>query len=402
LEPLVLTAHDPQASAPLSKILLVDDQPANLLALNAALKGCGYELIEASSGREAIDLVRSNDFAVILLDVQMPDMDGFETAYLLRLQPKARSTPIIFVTAHNRTERLEHKGYIAGAVDYLFKPINVEILKAKLAVFSELHQQKQENHRQAELLKERAVKEKENELLKEALKVRDEFLSMAAHELKTPITPLNLQMQTFLKMLGDGTFHDIEPERLMRMLKTSNDQLQRLCRLIDELLDVTRISAGKLELKKEDVDLGLLVRLILQGFAEQFQSAGCPLETEIQPRIRGSWDKFRVEQAIVNLISNAIKYGECKPIKVSVFSEDGLAVIKVKDSGIGIDKSDQQRIFQRFERAASSQHHSGLGLGLYIANQVALRHDGSIKVVSERGHGAEFTLRLPTDQNRLS
>ncbi|HEX4923682.1 MAG TPA: hybrid sensor histidine kinase/response regulator [Bdellovibrionales bacterium] len=373
-----------------AKILFVDDHPANILALHASLRDCGYTLIDASSGYEAVEHAREHDFAAILLDVQMPGLDGFETAKLLRQQKRSKTTPIIFVTANHLTEGHVSKGYGAGAVDYLFKPINVEILKAKLAVFVEMQ-------RQALLLKETAVRDRENELLKEALKIRDDFLSMAAHELKTPITPLNLQMQAFLSMLNEGTFGRIEPERLRRMLETSNEQVQRLNKFIDELLDVTRISAGRLDLKREKFDLGELVHSVVRSFEAPLRAAGCDVRLDLDSGIVGQWDRFRLEQAVSNLLSNALKYGARHPIEVAVKNGGKMARVKVKDNGIGIHPEDQGRIFERFERSTSSQHNSGLGLGLYIANQVVLRHGGTIRVASRPGDGAEFVLNLPLD-----
>lgn len=379
------------------KLLIVDDKKDNLLALNAVLKGEGYDLIEAGSGLEAISHIENHDFIAILLDVQMPVLNGFQTAELIRKSKKNSNTPIIFLTAIYRTESYEKKGYDAGAVDYIFKPFNPDILRAKISIFSKLHRQQKEIQMQAALVNERSVREKENALLKESLKARDQFLSMASHELKTPITPLNLQMQAFLQMIKDGTFQAADPERLERMLMTSYSQVERLSKTIDNLLDVSRFTTGQMELQRGEVKLDDLVRKILSSFAEQLKSVGCEVRLEVQDSVKGFWDSFRIEQVFINLLSNAMKYGAGKPIEVLVREKDNKAELLVKDQGIGIAKEDQARIFKRFERAVSPQFYAGLGLGLFIACEIMRLHHGTIDVESELGRGATFIVRLPME-----
>lgn len=369
------------------KLLLVDDREENLIALNAVLQR-DYELIECLSGSEALLKVEQHDFTAILLDVQMPEMDGFETAALIRKTKRSETTPIIFITAIHRTDENEFKGYIAGAVDFLFKPFSPDVLKAKLNVFSELQ-------RQSEELRKQAVKEKENQLLWKMLETRDEFLSMAAHELKTPITPLTLQMQSFMKMLKNDTLHDAPKQVLMKMLETSYDQVERLGRTVDELLDVSRFVTGKFALNPDVCSLGDLASKILQGYEEQLRAAGIEYDADIENNVIGEWDCFRMEQVLINLLSNAIRYGKGRPIEVRVAKDKDGAVLEVKDYGIGINIDDQARIFQRFERAASPKHYGGLGLGLYIASEIVHRHAGSISVESEIDKGSTFRVWLP-------
>lgn len=387
-----------------TKILNVDDRPENLLALSAALRDCGYEMIEAASGAEAIQQVRLHDFAVILLDVQMPRMDGFETARRIRQEVRSSSTPIIFVTAIHRDEEYEHEGYVVGAVDYIFKPVSTEILKAKLAVFAELHrknvelqQKNEENLKQAELLKRAALKDQENSLLRAAIESRDEFLSMAAHELKTPITPLNLQMQAFIQMYRDGTIANVETERLLRLLETSQSQIDRLSRLINELVDVSRIKSGRLELRRERVDLRHLTEDVLAAFAEEGRKAECEIRLIAEAPVWGNWDRFRLEQAVINILTNAMKYGVRKPIEIRVSSVQKTARLSIRDQGIGVAPEDHVRIFERFERAVSNRNYGGLGLGLFIANRIIKLHGGRILVESRLGEGATFTLELPME-----
>lgn len=360
------------------KILIVDDRPENLLALEAALADTDYELVRALSGFEALEKAGQDDFALILLDVQMPVMDGFETAARIRSETRARYTPIIFVTAIDRTETYEQKGYRSGAVDYLFKPINTEILRAKVAVFVELYLQKHEIQRQAE-----------------RIHARDEFLSIASHELKTPITPLGLQMESFIELFKNGEIDRVPRERLIRMLETSYSQVDRLSRLINDLLDVSRMTSKTLKLERNRTNLAKLVEDVVAGYGQEIQRSGCALTLSLERDVEGDCDKFRIEQVLINLLINATKYGAGKPIEIIVRKRPPVAQLIVKDHGIGISKEDQQRIFDRFERAVSARHFGGLGLGLYIANQIVKLHGGSIVVESTPGQGAEFSVQLP-------
>lgn len=363
---------------PQINILLVDDRIENLLALEVALRDPSYRLVQAVSGREAVQKAQEEDFAAILLDVQMPILDGFAAAKLIRESARSRFTPIIFITANHGSEYHERLGYEAGAVDYLFKPLNVGILRAKVSVFAELYRKNLEIQQQAMLIY-----------------ARDEFLSIASHELKTPITPLGLQMQSFISLVENGKLETVPREKLQRMLKNSFSQLERLTRLIDDLLDVSRITSGKLSLHPEPMDMSELVQSVAEGHAEEIKKANCVLTIDAKLPVVGNWDRFRVEQMLINLLSNALKYGPGKPLNIVVKQCDDQAIFSLKDQGIGISLEDQPRIFQRFERAVSSRHFGGLGLGLYIAAEIVKAHRGSISVESHPGAGALFSISLP-------
>lgn len=377
------------------RILAVDDKLENLVALEGAFRDVNYELIQATSGYEALRILETMDFAAILLDVQMPELDGYQTAQLIRKGAHSKNIPIIFVTAIHRNEVHEHKGYVSGGVDFLFKPINKDILLAKISVFADLYRAKWEAQKNAEILRQQALKEQEIELLRHNLSLRDEFISIASHELNTPLTPLSLQMQAFLKMLNEGRLLNMDVDRLKRMLENAHDQVDRLSRLIKELLDVSRITTGKLRLLPREVNLVPVVQSVLDAFAEQIREIGCQVFFHKESDLTGTWDRMRVEQIIVNLLSNALKYGLGRPIEISVRGEQGFAVIQVRDRGIGISKENQARIFGRFERAVSSQNYGGLGLGLYITEKIVHLHEGSISVESELNQGSVFTIRLP-------
>jgi signal transduction histidine kinase len=376
------------------KVLAVDDHPENLIALEAALSDCGYDLITAESGRAAVELVKVFDFAVILMDVQMPEMDGFEAAQRIHSDFRSRTTPIIFVTAIYRSDEYERIGYTAGAVDYLFKPLNIEILKAKVAVFTELFRKNEENQRQAELLKVAALRDQENELLKAAVLARDEFLSMVVHELKTPITPLNLQIDAFIKMYEEKKENVVPRETQLRLLRISKSQTERLSRLINELVDVSRITAGKLDINPEPMDLVRLTQDVLQAFSEETKQAGCTIEVKCPNEVIGVWDHFRIEQVIINLLTNALKYGSGKPVFIDISKESHKTIFSIRDHGVGIASEDQERIFERFERAVSSKNYGGLGIGLFIACRIVKLHGGTIRVESRLGEGAKFIVEL--------
>ncbi|MEZ0391045.1 MAG: ATP-binding protein [Pseudobdellovibrionaceae bacterium] len=378
-----------------TKILAVDDRPENLFALEAALTDSGYKIIEAHSGEEALELAKEHDFAVILLDVQMPNMDGFETAKRLRAQKRSAVTPIIFVTALHKSESYEIKGYGAGAVDYLFKPLSIDILKAKIAVFVELYKKNEENLRQAELLKKAELREQEIKLLKEAVATRDEFLAMAAHELKTPITPLSLQIQAFIQMYKDNTIEGVPRDRLIRMLETSNVQVERLSKVIDELRGVVQITSGKLEVLLETFDLSLLIKDVIQSFSGPIQNSGSLVSVDVPEGLVGFWDRRRLEQVVINLLTNALKYGRGQPIQISAWKQQEQLHLQIRDQGIGIAIEDQERVFNRFERAVSTRHYSGLGVGLFIVDTLVRLHGGKIRLESKLGEGSTFTVELP-------
>lgn len=225
----------------------------------------------------------------------------------------------------------------------------------------------------------------------EAIGVRDDFLSMAGHELRTPLTALQLQILSITKMVGQPDFAD----KVATRAEKAGRNVLRLSSLVNELLDISRISAGRLRLERTPFDLTEVVRSVLARHDEDLRKNGCSLELVSSDTLHGAWDRARVEQIVTNLITNAIKYGKGKPIAVQVERSENGARIVVQDHGMGIPPEDQQRIFQRFERAVSSRHFGGLGLGLWIARQLVDAHGGTIRVTSESGLGARFEVELP-------
>jgi PAS domain S-box-containing protein len=518
-------------------ILVVDDEPKNLFAAEAVLSSLGGTLVTALSGREALRHLLRRDFAVILLDVQMPELDGFQTAAVIRERDRCRHVPIIFITAISKAAEHVRLGYSLGAVDYVFKPFEAEILRSKVNVFMELYRNREHVRQQAEQL--RALEERrlagevlesvrrQNELvlnavgegicgfdadgrivfvnpaaaritgfrredllgqpghallhhtradgqqctgdgcdlyavmrgraalgvdgevlcrkdgttvpiegtgtlldrgqelvsvmvfrdvaerlqierergrlvreLEEAISARDDFLSIASHELRTPLTPIRLSVQS-LKRKGQ-TLANVLPKSLSTQLETMDRQVGRLDTLINELLDVSRITVGRMDLELSEFDVTTLVREVVSRFQQELDWGRHTVTLELgasgasNASIIGRWDRLRLDQVLSNLLSNAMKYGgDRKLIQIAVEEGPATVSIRVRDHGLGISAEDQERIFERFERLISVRHFGGFGLGLWIVRQVVEAHGGHVHVESVIGEGSAFTVELP-------
>ncbi|HET7785880.1 MAG TPA: PAS domain-containing sensor histidine kinase [Myxococcales bacterium] len=230
------------------------------------------------------------------------------------------------------------------------------------------------------------------ERLTQALRQRDVFASVASHELRTPLTALALRLQRRRLLARRGEAVDVQ--QLLADTEVEERQVQRLARLVEQMLDATRLVNGRLPLDREPMELGELVREVAGSMGEALRQAGCPVSIS-GPPVSGEWDRGRLEQVVVNLLANAMRYGARAPIAVEISQRPGLALLSVRDGGVGIGRGDQERIFHRFERAASEQYPGGMGLGLYISREIARAHGGDIRVESETGKGAVFTVELP-------
>ncbi len=527
----------PRSSVPVppptdeAAILVVDDEPKNLFAAEAVLSGLGGTIVTALSGREALRHLLNRDFAAILLDVQMPELDGFQTAAMIRGRDRSRHVPIIFITAISKASEHVRLGYSLGAVDYVFKPFEAEILRSKVNVFMELYRNRESVRRQAEQL--RSLEERrlaaevldsvrrQNELvlnavgegicgfdadgrvvfanpaacritgfkrdellgqpghallhhtradgrhcsgedcelyavmrgraartvdgevvcrkdgtyipvegtgtlldeghglvsvivfrdvterlqierergrlvreLEEAISARDDFLSIASHELRTPLTPIRLSVQS-LKRKGQ-TLAAVLPKGLATQLETMDRQVGRLDTLINELLDVSRITVGRMDLELSEFDITTLVRDVVTRFQQELDWGHHTVKLEVGAPLVGRWDRLRLDQVVSNLLSNAMKYGgDRKLIEVRVDGGLTNASITVRDHGLGISAEDQERIFERFERLISVRHFGGFGLGLWIVRQIVEAHGGGVRVESVLGEGSSFTVDVP-------
>ena len=366
-------------------ILVVDDRKENLVALESLLRDEQTKIHKANSGREALELLLAHDFALAILDVQMPEINGFELAELMRGKEKTKSIPIIFVTAGAIDPKNTFQGYESGAVDFLYKPLVPGVVLSKVRVFRELDQQKQ-------LIKIQM------EQLTTALKTREEFMSIASHELKTPITSLKLQLQLARRGLGGA---DDQTQKMMKVVDTSLRQVEKISRLIDELLDVSRIQAGKLRINLEEIDFSKVVMDTVSAFRPQLKSADCDLTVDVDENVMACVDAFRAEQVIINLLTNVTKYAAGTPVLVSLKTQNGKAVLTVKDGGEGVPADKLDLIFDRFERIDSPRVVNGLGLGLYIVKKIMDGHAGTIELQSELGKGATFIARFPISGGKL-
>jgi signal transduction histidine kinase len=358
-------------------VLLVDDRPENLIALEAVLKPLGARLFKARSGEEALLQLLRETFAVILLDVQMPKLDGLQTAELIKQREQTRHIPIIFITALSRETAYVFKGYESGAVDYLLKPVDPEILRAKVRVFCDLFVR-------GEKIRRRAF---END-------AKDVFLVDVVHELKTPLAAAKAQAQLALHQLGERP-DDTGASRALRMI---SQQIDRLNRLVGDLLEASRAESGKMELQPSEFELAPLLeetRMRMQPLGERH-----PIRIEAPEPLQLFADKDRIEQVIANLISNAIRYSpDGGPIEV-VAERSGTDVhLQVTDHGLGVPREHQQLVFERFGRAHGSSF-GGLGLGLAIAKGIVQAHGGRIWVESsgKPGKGSVFHVRFPLRQ----
>jgi signal transduction histidine kinase len=373
-------------------ILLVDDRADNLLVLESLLKSRQLTFFRATSGTEALELLLKHEFALALIDVQMPDMDGFELAELMRGNEQTRSVPIIFVTAGVRDRLSTFRGYDRGAVDFLHKPLEPLIVKSKVQVFVDLAVQKRLLEKQLSETK-RLLGERND-----AIQSRDEFLSIASHELKTPLTSLHLQLQIMARLLRKPDLSlEAKIDRMDRGFAVCERQSRRLTSLLDELLDLTRIRLGKLQLVKAETNLSALCNEAIERFRIENPNLTIRLHTVEDATVKGNWDPTRIEQILTNLISNAIKYGDGKPIDIffSESPEKERVFLEVRDEGVGIQEDMLEKIFLRFERAPETDAISGLGLGLYITRQIVEAHGGKISAESKLGSGSTFRVALP-------
>lgn len=363
-------------------LLLVDDLQENLVALEALIRGPGRRIFCARSGDDALSLMLEHSFALAIVDVQMPAMNGFELAELMRGTERTRTIPIVFVSAAGQELNYAFRGYESGAVDFLHKPLDPHAVRSKVSVFVELARQRQE-------LQEAKAQ------LQRAVNMRDDFMSMIAHELRNPLNSVYLQAQLRRKMVAAPRQPD--PQAMLRMVERDERQIRSMVRLLDDMLDVSRVRTGKLAIVPAPFDLAASAQVVVEAIQEQARGAGVAVSLSAPATLPIVGDEFRIEQVITNLLTNALRYGRGEPVAVTVGAREDVreAFVSVRDQGMGIAPADQERIFEQFERTDGAAQVAGLGLGLYIARQIAQAHQGRLEVRSALGQGSEFVLSLP-------
>lgn len=370
------------------KFLLVDDLPENLLSLEALLRRDDLTLLKARSGDEALELLLEHDVALALLDVQMPGLNGFELAELMRGNERTRRIPIIFVTAGAHSETRRFQGYEAGAVDFIQKPIEADILRSKTDVFFEIYCQRQTIAEQRDMLQSHA------NALQLADRRKDEFLAVLAHELRNPLAALNGGLK-LLARRPDGS----QAEKVTELME---DQITHLVRLVDDLMDVSRITQGKIELQKSQFDLRDTVSAAISMAAPNIEAKNHRVQIRVPVApVMVFADEFRITQCLTNLVNNAAKYTpDGGNIEVGVAKIEGETTVWVADDGLGLSIREVNRIFEMFAQIDSHLQHSrgGLGIGLALVKQLIELHGGKVSASSAGvGKGTTFTLILPQD-----
>jgi signal transduction histidine kinase len=388
-------------------ILLVDDQPGKLLTYETMLAELGHNLVKVTSGDAALKELLRTEFAVVLLDVCMPQIDGFELATLVRQHPRCEHTAIIFISAVQMSDEDRERGFRLGAVDYVAVPVVPELLRARVTVFVDLYRKTIALERMNQVLEERVAERtaalerdlSERKRLEEALvkadRRKDEFLAVLAHELRNPLAPIRTAVDTmWLRPLHDDV--------LQQCRDIIGRQVEQLTRLVNDLMDVSRITRGTITLQRQPLDVAEVVRRAVETHRPLLDASRHELVIELPAEplvVQG--DMTRLSEAVGNLLNNAAKYTEERgriTIRIERASAGREVRICVKDNGMGIPPEMMPRVFEMFTQVDLTLHRSqgGLGIGLALVRELAEMHGGRIEAFSEGlGKGSEFVLTLP-------
>ncbi|MCD0487372.1 hybrid sensor histidine kinase/response regulator [Pedobacter sp. MC2016-14] len=365
-------------------ILIVDDTPENLISLKKVLEINNFEVDTAASGEEALKKVLKNAYVLIILDVQMPGMDGFEVAEAISGYSKAKETAIIFLSAANTESKFITKGYSSGGLDYITKPVDMDILLLKVKTFYRIYEQSRK------LIEIQNALLEEIEFRKKAENKKDEFISIASHELKTPLTSVKGYVQLLERSVDRGDMDTVK-----KHLAKAQVQLEKLNDLIADLLDISKIESGKLKFNKKNFILDETLESVME-IINQSNPEFTLTKTGFAPQeIYG--DEMRIEQVIINFLTNAIKYSPgTNEVRIHVNVEGDRVYVGVRDFGIGIDPEQQKNVFDKFYRVEETAiQFQGLGIGLYISAEIIRRHGGEVGVKSVLGEGSEFYFIIP-------
>ncbi len=400
------------------KILIVDDKKENLLSLQVILADRGYQFVEATSGKDALRiLLKNQDFAIILMDVQMPLMDGFETAEMIRQSEKLKHVPIIFLTANMNTNEYIFKGYQSGAVDYMIKPLSPEILQAKVMVFTELFRKNQELRKKEEethalnemvlkankeLASQYAAIEKHAEELKKKNMELDAFTYISSHDLQEPLR----KIQTFANLIMSNEYANLSDDgkaKFDRILYACN----RMRELINSLLTFSR--ATLVDRRYESIDLNTIIKDVKEALNENLNEKGAKITTDFHDTAKII--PFQFVQLMENLIHNAIKFAKTEtPLEITIKSRlvsgmdlqiENLSTelkychISFEDNGIGFEPQHSEKIFGVFQKLHGRDVYEGTGIGLAIVKKIVENHNGHINAVGEPMQGATFNIYIP-------
>ncbi|HTE39858.1 MAG TPA: response regulator [Steroidobacteraceae bacterium] len=384
-------------------ILIVDDEPANLIALEAILEPLGQNLVKATSGKDALRAVLNQDFAMILLDVQMPNMNGIETAALIRARERSRHTPIIFLTGAMKSAEMMFQGYSAGAVDYLMKPIETQILRAKVEVFVELAQARlksqeeiAERLRAANEIYELNVElEHKNNDLTAANADLEMFAQSISHDLRMPLR----HVHSYVGLLEESASRKMTAEELQFMRSIQNASV-RMSKLIDALLAFSRI--GRASMRMQAIDMDDLVRDTLTQLQPDLASRHIDFQMRSLPAVTGDPDLLR--QVWVNLLANAVKYTRPRDpalIEIGSVAGENEIVFHVRDNGVGFNMQYADRLFSVFQRMHSDSEFEGTGVGLANVKRIIQRHGGRTWAEAKVDEGATIYFTLPAQNSEL-
>ncbi len=396
------------------KILLVDDREDNLFSMETVLAQDGYKFEKASSGKQALKiLLKEYDFTLILMDVKMPVLSGFETAMMIHNRERLKHIPIIFITAHDYSEENVFKGYETGAVDYIYKPINPGLLKAKVAVFADLYRKTHQLLLQEERLTainkslEREVQERKiseervNELnkkleeninqLKSSNAELEAFSYSVSHDLRAPIRGMDGFISLFLKNYIDKV--DDEGKRLLNNVRKN---VHRMGFLIDDLLSLSRV--GMKGIEKSEINMNELVNTVVEEMENQTELKNAHIK--ISELASSAGDIALIKQVWVNLISNSLKYSSKKDkpvIEIGSYKKDNQTIYYVKDNGVGFDMKYSNKLYGVFQRLHDPQEYQGTGVGLALVKRITDKHNGSVWAEGVENQGATFYFSLPNN-----
>ncbi|MBW8360601.1 MAG: hybrid sensor histidine kinase/response regulator [Kaistella sp.] len=365
-------------------ILIVDDSQENIISLKKVLEKNDFEVDTASSGEEALKKILKKSYVLVILDVQMPGMDGFEVAETISGYRKAKETAIIFLSAASADVKMITRGYSSGGLDYISKPVDMNILLLKVQTFYRIYEQSRALNDMQKALRE------EIEFRKEAERKKDEFISIASHELKTPMTSIKGYIQLLERSLDKNDIQTVKTR-----LQKVQTQIEKLNLLIADLLDMSKIESGKLKFNRQYFLFDELLDHILEIMQQSNPQIQFVKKGQIEGLVYG--DEMRIEQVIVNFITNAVKYAPgTEEIHICSELRGNEIYFSVKDFGIGMSEEHRLKIFEKFYRIEeTSERFQGLGIGLYICEEIIDRHAGRIGVNSTLGEGSEFYFHLP-------